>query len=75
MGRARFRVSTYRLEQLLQLPYIARIIKIEGADNPYIQEYWITVEHPDLPDGVEIHPYWNEKTVKEFIGWEIEEDK
>lgn len=72
MGKAKFRLSTYRLEQLLQLPYEARILDVVDAENPRAKEFWIVVEHKDLPNGEEIFPYWNEITVRKFIDWGLQ---
>jgi hypothetical protein len=87
MGKAKFRLSTYRLEQLLGLPYNSRITEvIQLGKQFYPQEILIYVEHPDLPNHlvdardsefagakelVEIFPIWNDVNRKEFVDWGI----
>lgn len=76
MGKAKFRLSTYRLEQLLGLPHETRITEvIQTGKQYYLKEILIYVEHPDLPDNVEIFPTWNEITRREFIDWGIPDGK
>lgn len=81
MGKAKFKLSTYRLEQLLGLPYETRITEvIQTGKQFYPKEILIYVEHPDLPDidktspmsePIEIFPSWNDINRKEFIDWGI----
>jgi hypothetical protein len=72
MGKARFKLSTHRLEQLLGLPYETRITEvIQLGKQFYPKELLIYVEHQDLPDNIEIFPQWNDKTRKEFVDWGI----
>ena len=71
MGKAKFKLSTYRLEQLLGLPYNARIVCVERFYNDWNIICEITVEHPDLPNDIEIFPTWNDITRREFVDWGI----
>lgn len=81
MGKAKFKLSTYRLEQLLGLPYNARITEIiQTGKQYYPKEILIYVEHPNLPEvdesswmpePIEIFPQWNDINRKEFVDWGI----
>jgi len=87
MGKAKFKLSLWRLEQLLGLPYEARITEVTQLGQRFCpQEVLIYVEHPDLPNTlvdardsefagakelVEIFPIWNDINRKEFVDWGI----
>jgi hypothetical protein len=75
MGKAKFKLSTHRLEQLLGLPYTARITDVIQIDSEYCpKDIIIYVEHTDFPENseaIEIFPVWNDVTRKEFMGWGI----
>ena len=84
MGKAKFKLSLWRLEQLLGLPYEARIIGLTSHwKNEYeVKGLFIYVEHPDLPETdpenylpgtepIEIFPIWNDINRKEFVDWGI----
>jgi hypothetical protein len=75
MGKAKFKLSTHRLEQLLGLPYTARITDVIQIDSEYCpKDIIIYVEHTDFPENseaIEIFPVWNDINRKEFVGWGI----
>lgn len=81
MGKAKFRLSAYNLEQLLGLPYGARITEIRHISRAFFpQEFVIYVEHQDLPnidesswehEPIDIYPTWSDKTRREFVDWGI----
>lgn len=85
MGKAKFRLSAYRLEQLLGFPYETRITKIIGTPNNKDsfkpEEFIIYVENPQFPDAksdydtLEVYPTWNEITRREFVDWGILDGK
>lgn len=80
MGKAKFKLSTYRLEQLLGLPYETKIIKLvwkPNDENFKAGELTIYLNDPKFPDAksdddtIEVFPTWNEITVRKFIDWGI----
>lgn len=81
MGKAKFRLSAYRLEQLLGFPYETRITKIvwkpNSANSFKAEEFIIYVENPQFPDAasdydtLEVYPIWNDITRREFVDWGI----
>lgn len=84
MGKAKFELSKYLLEQLLGLPYEARIVGLTGhwKNGKDVIGLKVYVEHPDFPDvdienvlpgtePMEIFPQWNKITRQEFVDWGI----